>query len=265
VPALERALAILEMIAQSRSGLTLSQITRGLELPKSSIYCLLLTFERLGYLDRSETSGRYVCGAKLGSIARTAIEGFVLREKAAPLLRELGQRIGLTVHMAILRSSQATIIAKITPQTGARMASWVGKRVDVHCTSLGKCLIAYLSDEELKSVIRGHGLLRNNENTIVSLSRLKREIAQTRQSGYSIDDEEEEIGMRCIGVPVFDAEGRVAAALSMSGTTAQIDLARCKELAAALKSTATALSRIVGGTGEPRTRAAAASVFTATG
>lgn len=244
VPALERALAVLEAIANSRNGLALSDIVRQLKFPKSSIHCILLTFERLGYLQRSEITRRYMCGTKLMRIARTAMEGFTLREKATPLLRDLMRRTGQTVHLAILEPDQATLIAKVATVTAPRLATWIGKRVDVHCTAMGKCLLAWQPDEAFESIVRDSGLLRHNENTIVSISRLRRELARVREAGYAVDNEEEEIGMRCVGVPVFDSNGHVTVALSVSGTTEEIDLARCHELAAIVRETALALSRL---------------------
>ncbi len=250
VPALERGLAVLEVVAQSRSGLTFSQIARQLPYPKSSVHCLLLTFERTGYLWRSEATGRYMCGPKLTHIANSAMQGVVLREKAAPLLRALLDRTNLTVHMAILESGTAVLIAKVERIGSRRVSTWVGKRIDVHCTSLGKCLIAYISEAELVSIVQQHGLLRHNENTICSLPRLKQELATIRQRGWAMDDEEEEIGIRCIGAPVLDADGNAVAAISVSGTTGDIHLGTADSLAQEVRQTALELSRELGSYGQ---------------
>lgn len=242
VPALERGLAVLEMIANSKSGLTFSQVARSLDYPASSIHCLLLTFERQGYLYRSTTTGRYMCGMKLVRIANMAPVGMVLREKARPLLRDLCERTGLTVHMAIRERNEARLIAKVSSIDGRHIATWIGKRMDVHCTSLGKCTIAYVPESELDELIREHGLLRHNENTIVSAKKLKQDLEKTRVRGYAIDDQEEEIGMCCIGAPVFDPEGNAVAAVSVSGTALQIDLANYLELVEAVQQTGRAIS-----------------------
>jgi DNA-binding IclR family transcriptional regulator len=230
VPALERGLAILELVAMSRNGLTFSQIARQLEFPKSSIHCLLVTFEREGYLHRHEPTGRYVCGEKLIKIANSAMSGILFREKALPVLRSLAERTSLTAHMAILDGGVATLIAKADMAGTQKVATWVGKRIDIHCTSLGKCLTAYLAETDLDSLVREHGLLRHNENTIASVSGLKRELSKTRTLGYAIDDEEEEIGIRCLGVPVFGANHDVIAAISVSGTVSHMQPEQCGAL-----------------------------------
>lgn len=242
VPALERGLAILELVAKSRSGLTFSHLARSLEYPASSIHCLLLTLERQGYLHRSETTGRYMCGMKLVRIANQALNGITLRDKAAPLLRDLCARTGLTVHLAIREGNDVMLIAKVASIGGQHVSTWIGKHVDVHCTSMGKCLIAYLPEAEIDEVIREHGLLRHNENTIASAKKLKQELERTRSRGYAVDDQEEELGMCCLGAPVFDANGSVVAAVSVSGTTTEIDLESCRALVDAVQETAAAIA-----------------------
>jgi len=242
VPALERGLRILECITASKTGLTFSQIAKGMKIPKSSIHSLLVTFEREGYLHRSELTGRYICGMKLVHIANSAIEGVGLLERAGNLLRALANQTGLTVHMGMWERNEVALIAKVDPFSHQKVATWVGKRIDFHCTSLGKCLVAHLPEGELDRLVRECGLLRHNENTIASGAKLREELAKVRKSGYAVDDEEEEIGIRCIGAPVFSADGAVLAAISMSGNLDQIDHGNYVALSNRLKETAAGLS-----------------------
>lgn len=221
VPSLENALSVLELLAHSKAGLSLSELTRRLEIPKSSAHCLLVTLERRGYVHKNERN-RYLFGLKFFSMANTALRGLELREKAAPFLRELMARTHLTVHLAMLEENEAVLVEKVEPAGVFKLATWIGKRMDVHCTALGKALIAYLPEEELDAMVQERGLPRHNENTIGSLRRLRENLAKARTQGYVIDDEEDEIGTRCIGVPVFGSEGPVAAAVSVSGTTSEI-------------------------------------------
>ena len=244
--ALERGLSILELVTRSRSGLMLSQIARNLGFPKSSIHCLLLTFEREGYLRRSESTGKYVGGMKLVRIGDAALNGIMLRETAAELLHALMNRTKLTVHMGILGPNEGIIIAKVDAPVSYKVASWIGKRLDLHCTSIGKCLIAWHGDDEIERITRENGLLRHNENTIASLPKLKQELACIRAQGYAIDDEEEGLGMRCIGAPVFDADDRVIAAVSIAGDTEEIGPHNCAELAAIVQQTASRISSQAG-------------------
>jgi len=248
VPALERGLAVLELVAKSRNGLTFSQVSRNFDFPKSSIHCLLVTLERLGYLQRLESSGRFVAGLNLVRIATVASHGITLRQKAGPVLTDLAQRSGLTVHMAVLENNEALLIAKVEPSGSRPVATWVGKRIDYHCTSLGKALIAWLSDEEIRSLVRERQMLRHNENTISTLARLKENLMATRSAGYAVDDEEEEIGIRCVGAPVVGVSGKVEAAVSVSGTVEQIPADDIPRLGATLQEAASEMSRRLGWT-----------------
>jgi DNA-binding IclR family transcriptional regulator len=246
VPALDRALSILELLSFVRHGLTLPELSRRLEMPRSSTHCLLVTLERRGYLHRNEHTNRYMFGRKLFSVANTALSGLKLREQAAPLLRDLMRRTRLTVHMAILEHGEAVLVEKIEPPGMLRLATWIGKRMDLHATGVGKALLAYLPDEEIDALITGHGLPRYNDNTITSVRKLREEMARVRRAGYSVEDQEGEIGFRCIGAPVFDETGKAAAAISIAGTTSQITDENFLSLAAVVKGTAASLSSVLG-------------------
>lgn len=246
LPAVERAMAVLEEIAHSRSGMSLTELTQKLKLPRSSTHCLLITLQRCGYLQRGSARGRYHFGAKIFSLTNLALGGIGLREVAKPFLRALVRHTGLTAHMAILAHDQAVLIEQVTPAGVSRVATWLGKSLEVHCSALGKVLIAYLPEEELNRIVRDHGLPRLNENTIFSPRKLLEELARTRRNGYSIDDEEADIGNRCLGAPVFNSEGRVVTAISVMGTTDQVTPENIGALSSELKRTADAISERFG-------------------
>ena len=172
-----------------------------------------------GHLHRTH---RYMFGLKLFSLANMALSGVELRENAAGFLQALMQRSRLTVHMALIEGAEAVLIEKVEPPGLVRLATWVGKRLELHCSAVGKCLLAYLREDEFLRLVRDRGLTRNNENTITSIRKLKQQMTQIRLAGYAIEDEEGEIGCRCVGAPVFDHSGNVISAISVAGTTAQV-------------------------------------------
>lgn len=245
-PALERALSILELLARSKNGLTLSELTHHLGLPKSSTHCLLVTLERCGYLQRNEKTSRYMFGLKLVTLASLAVTRIELRERTRPFLEALVDSTQLTAHLAILDRNEAVLIEKVEPLSLLRVATWIGRRMDAHCTGVGKALIAYLPAEELDRLLRESGLPRHNDRTIASPLELKDELAQVRRRGYSLDDEEDEVGFRCIGAPVFDHRGAAIAAISVVGSTAQIRQDNLPRLASKVIQTASAISRELG-------------------
>ena len=140
VPALERGLAVLELVAKSNGGLTLRELSQALQLPRSSTHCLLVTLERHGYLTRNTRTGRYMFALKLFDLANATLNVTELRDRALPVLRNLMEKTHLTVHMATLEQYEAVIIAKVEPPGLLRLASWTGKRMDVHCTGVGRRL-----------------------------------------------------------------------------------------------------------------------------
>jgi DNA-binding IclR family transcriptional regulator len=243
-PSLERGLAIIELIAKHPNGLTLSQLVRQLCLPKSSLHSLLLTFERAQYLHRIQPTGQYICGERLIRVAMLAFDNAALRRQANPMLVKLMRATGLTVHLATLWGNEVILIARVSPASGRRVATWIGKRVDAHCTSVGKCLIATVSDEELQFLVRDRGLFRHNDNTITSLTKLREELERVRRLGYAVDDEEEEIGFCCVGAPVMDGKSRVVAAVSVSGETEKVSNQDRRQLVCELQSTAGELSKL---------------------
>lgn len=247
VPAAEKLLVILEAIASSKFGLALPQIVKKTAIAKSSAHCLLVTLERKGYIHRSVKTGRYMFGAKLFCLANMSVMGLSIREEAAPMLRALAVSSGLTVYMAILDNGEAMLISKMEPCGSPRLASWVGKRMELHCTGLGKALIAHLPEPELLDFIKTHGLARHNEKTISSCEELLLDLATCARRGYALDDEEHEIGFRCAAVPVNRADGEVVAAISVAGTTSQIKPATLLRLVRSLKETASAISKCIPG------------------
>jgi DNA-binding IclR family transcriptional regulator len=243
VPALDRGLQILEHLATSQNGLTLSQLARNLKMPKSSVHRLLLTLKQHRFLCLDEATGHYRLGLHLFSLAHKALGGIHLRTLALPFIRTLMEKTGLTVHLAVFEHDEVIVIEKAQPPGGLPVATWVGKRLDLHCTALGKAYLAYRPDEEIDSLIKRHGLLRHNENTLVSVRRLKENLSLIRRKGYALDDEEEEIGIRCIGAPVFNGQLASVAAVSVVGSTARIGPEEVPHLSEQVKRTASAISQ----------------------
>ncbi len=242
VPSVTRALRILELLAQSRRGLTLSDIGRKLALPKSSVHLLVKTLETLGYLNNNRVNGKYYFGLKLLSLSHTALENLDLREQARPYLQDLMLKTGLTVHMAILEQAEAVIIEKIEAPGMLRLATWVGRRLDANSSGVGKALLAFAPDPNLDQRFIRRPPARHNKNTITSPDKLVRELKKVHDLGYAFEDEEGEIGFRCIGVPVYDSASRVISAVSVAGTTAQISKERVAKLASVVQATALEIS-----------------------
>jgi DNA-binding IclR family transcriptional regulator len=242
VPAIDRALNVLECLSQSRKGYSVSELSRRLALPKSSVHLILRTLERRGYLQKQSSGGRYKFGMKLIALSRTALDGVELRDEARPALAALAQRTGLTVHMGVLERSEIVIIERLESASPVRVVSWIGRRMDLNSTAIGKALIAHLGDAEFESQVRPSQLARHNERTIASMAALRKELDRVRKLGYAVCDEEDEIGVRCVGAPVVNAQGHAIAAISVAGTTLQIPPDRVDALGQAVREAAAEIS-----------------------
>lgn len=245
VSGLERGLRLLEIMGSSTVRRTLPELVAKSSLPKSSVHSLLLTFERQGYIYRHFKTGQYMFAPKLLHLANTSITGLGLRELAAPHLQALANRLRITTDLGVLENNQVWIIARYGLTGTLREATWAGERVPVHCTGIGKAFLTRLSDEELRTFIRAHGLPRYNDNTLHSEKSLRLDLANSRERGFTICDEECELGSRSVGAPILTQDNNVIAAISIVGTIYQIDAANLSALAKCVGETAGAISQAV--------------------
>src|ERR1700704_3527684 len=174
--AVERALAMLESVAEESEGLSNADISRKLKIPKSSASYILRTLEKQGYLNRNAETGRYRVGLKVLSLSRGALTGIDVREVALPIMRHLMEKTSLTCHLAILDGSDAVYIEKSEPQDFIRMDTWVGRRMRVHATSVGKALVAHIPQERLERIIADSGMEKRTPKTITTLPRLLKDL-----------------------------------------------------------------------------------------
>ena len=142
--AVERTLLILEAAAQRESGMSNADFSRKLKIPKSSASYILRTLEQHGYLRRDREDGKYRLGMKVLSLSRAALSGVDVREVALPIMRHLVDQIHITTHLAILDHAEAVYVEKVEPPSFIRMDTWIGRRMEVHSTAVGKALLAYL-------------------------------------------------------------------------------------------------------------------------
>lgn len=214
---------MLEAVAQDAEGLSNAEISRKLEIPKSSASYILRTLETRGYLTRNPETGKYRVGLKILSLSRGALSGIDVREVALPIMRHLMEKTNLTCHLAILDGPDAVYIEKVEPTGFIRMDTWVGRRMRVHATSVGKALVAHIPQERLEKILTERGMEKRTPKTITTVSRLLKDLEKVREQGYAVDDEENNMGARCVGAPVFNQQGTIEAAIGLSGTINQVN------------------------------------------
>jgi DNA-binding IclR family transcriptional regulator len=246
VASIERAFTIIEQLAHSRKDMSISEVSHQLQLPKSTTHTIMVTLEKRGYLKRNEETGKYNLGLRLFSLGSIVLSKLELRMRCLPYLREVMEKTRLTSHLAILGQDEAVYIEKVEAPGMIKIDTWVGRRMDVNCTGVGKALIAYLSEDQLAALIRQKGLPRHNAKTITTIERLKQDLKKVRARGYSIDDEEDELGVRCIGAPIFNHQSEVVASISIAGAISQITYDNLPEMGQILKDTARRISNDLG-------------------
>lgn len=221
--ALSRGLQIIDILAEGRDGLGLTEIARQAGLSKSSTHRLLHTLAQDGFVTQDDDSSHYRLSLKLLWLASNLVDGLGLDQLIQPLLEELARTTRETVHMALLDGNMAVYVEKIDSPSSIRMYSRVGKRVPLHCTGLGKAILAHLPKERVQEIIAIEGLPRRTANTITKPKALSEHLALIRSRGYALDEEEHEEGIRCIAAPLFDRQNRVVGALSITALAFRVD------------------------------------------
>lgn len=250
VQVLDRTFAILDLLAEQNSGVNLAFISRRLGLNKTTVLRLLGVLEHQRYVERDGAGAKYRLGSKLFELGTKAVAKLDILEWARPFLRRLVEETGETSHLAMLRDGEVISLANRESPRTLRTPSTVGGRSPVHCTSVGKAILAFRPDAEIEQVIRSRGLRKYTERTITKPILFKRELARVRAQGYAVDDQEFEEGLRCVAAPVRDYSGKVVAAMSVTGPALRIPKDRLTELAHSVKAAAADLSEAMGYRGE---------------
>lgn len=220
VQTIERASLILDMLGQSPQGMSIRDLSERIRLPKGTTHRLLSSLSYFDYVRQDSKTRNYFLGFKLVELGNLLLGQLDLRKEAEPFLRDLAERTKETVHLVILDQNEIVYLDKLEldhTTSGLRMASRVGSRNPAHSCAVGKVLLAHLPEDALASMTEEKGLAKRTGNTITDFNQLKDHLKLVRKQGYAVDDEENEMGIRCVAAPVFDEAGRAVAAISISG------------------------------------------------
>jgi IclR family transcriptional regulator, acetate operon repressor len=236
VQSLTRAFDLLEHLADAGGSATLSQLAATSGLPLPTIHRLMRSLVGTGYV-RQEASRRYALGPRLIRLGESASQ--MLGSWAMPYLADLVDRIGETANGAILEGDSVVYVAQVPSPHSVRMFTEVGRRVLPHSTGVGKALLSTLADDDVLALVKRTGMPAQTTKTITRPDRLLAELRTIRARGYAVDEGEQEVGVRCVAVPVVDAP--VRAAISVSGPDSRVTLDRVHEIAPILLAASEAL------------------------
>lgn len=248
------AILVIEYLARADNPQNLSTISKDLGMNKSTAYRLLSTLEESNYIHQNESTRQYSLGARVSWLSTRFLEKNELRRTARPFLEAMSQKINETIHLGILEHSGVTYIDKINGREAVIMASQVGGRTPVHCTALGKALLAYQPEPKWHEYVEQNGLPAKTESTITEPEQFYIELKKIRDSGYSIDNIENEDGIRCVASPIFDANNNVVAAVSISSWIINMTMERVQQVIPLLKSITSDISTQMGRSEHPLQR-----------
>lgn len=241
VQSVNRALDVLEVIAAAQKSMTVGDVASAVALPVPTAHRLLRTLLDRGYA-RQLPDRTYALGFRL--VALGAAANIVVGADAQAVLGELVAELGESANLAVLAGDTAQYIAQAPSRFSMRMFTEVGRNVDLHCTGVGKALLAQLDPADVDAIIRRRGLSRYTENTIVTHTALNAELVRIRERGFAIDEQEQELGVRCVAVPVVTG-GVTAMAVSVSGPTVRMTCELVDRAVPLLKSAAQRLGHSV--------------------
>jgi DNA-binding IclR family transcriptional regulator len=244
--AANRVVDILELLAASRDGMALREVSAQLEAPKSSLLPLLRALTARGYLEQART-GEYRLGPQALELGAASAARLELADLSRPALAELMRRTGETVFLGTLAADGVSVvyIDKVESDQIIRYSAGVGDRRPLHATSTGKAILAFLPAEQREALLDTLPLARHTDRTVTSLAALRGSLEETRRTGVCVSLDEMVRGASGVAAPIFDRHGRVAGACTIGGPTDRVR-PRLRQLAAEVKETARRISSLLG-------------------
>lgn len=234
VQSLTRGLKLLEWIAESDGSVALTELAQQAGLPNSTTHRLLTTLQQLGFVRQVGELGHWSIGVQAFRVGSSFLQSRNLLAIVHPILRQLMEDSGETVNLAALDANdhQAIIIDQVQCHQLMRMSAPIGGKLPMHASGAGKIFLAHLSDEQIAALLHRQGLHGYTHATLTSPVHLKEDLALTRKRGYSLDDEEHALGLRCLAACIYDEHHQPFAAISISGPISRITDERITELGA---------------------------------
>jgi DNA-binding IclR family transcriptional regulator len=213
---IQKAGELLALFDREHADWGVREVAAKLKMAKSSTHDLMTSLAQLGFLNKTEEN-RYRLGWRLVTLSETLLATTELLREARPVMEELAAQYQETIHLAVLDDTQAVYVDKLEGKQAVRVElTSLGARLYAHCSALGKVLLAYSPEEQVKRIIQTAGLPRFTPNTITDEEELAQALAKIRKQGYAYDLEEILLDLCCVGAPIYNHTGQVVAAISMS-------------------------------------------------
>lgn len=245
IQSIQKAIDAMRVFTPQEPYLTLTEISARLGMPKSTVHNILGTLARSGFIEKT-SDDHYALGTAIISLSQAARVNAELRDRAAPLLRRCADLCKESVYLTYFEGDHVLYIYAIETPSRLMARSAIGDRVALHCTGVGKAVLAALPDKQVEQIVEQRGLPRFTEHTLTTLDVLMQELNVTRKRGYSVDNQEHELGTYCIGAVIRDSSGKPIGGCSISGRDPEIIGSRAESLSVDLLYTAQEISRLMG-------------------
>ena len=217
-----KSMQILERLADSSTGLSLSELSMQLGIAPATIHRLLYTFEKLGYVYQNQDLGLWFIGVRAFEVGNSFLNRRDLVSIAKPIMFELMESSGETVNLSIVDEGEIVYISQVESNEMMRMIVKLGGRAPIHASGAGKAMLSTFKYKKIQKILKKRGLSKFTSNTISSTEVLHHEIAKCKRQGYAIDDEEHAIGLRCVAAPIYNESAMAYAAISISGPKVRV-------------------------------------------
>jgi len=247
VQSLSRALWLMNALADATQGLSLSEVAHRVQLPTSTAHRLLTTLQNEKYVSFEADRSAWLIGVQAFQVGSAFIRERDIVTVARPYMRRLMEASGETANLGIFDRDEVIYLAQVECQKMMRAIAGPGGRAHLHCSGIGKALLAHMAGDDMREVVARRGLPRETPKTISDMTALEAEVARIRQDDYAVDDEEYAIGLRCVASIIFDEHGEPLAGLSISGPTARLTDNRLPGLGKLVAGVADDITRDAGG------------------
>jgi DNA-binding IclR family transcriptional regulator len=246
IQSVERAADVLELFLTTPAELSVKEISQELALSKSTVHGIIKTLEHRGYLEQNPNDLKYRLGMKLFELGIAVENQLDVGKIARPIIESLVAELKETVHLVVLQRDEVIYIEKVEGPQTLRISSQVGKRAPIHCTGVGKAILAFQEDAEIDRILSTTALEPYTEYTLTDKEEIKKQLKTIQQKGFSVDDEEIELGLRCVAAPIFNHQGKAIASVSCAAPTMRLEDEQLSKVIQGIKQAALEISKCMG-------------------
>ncbi|WDE95332.1 IclR family transcriptional regulator [Lentisphaera profundi] len=246
IPNLDRALRVMELLADNPKGLTMSEISDALKIPKNSAFRITATMDHRGFLERDPLSKAYILTNKMTNISHSTLAEKSLVENAWPSMLQLRDETLETILFGTLVDTKGVVLEQAPAHHGFKFTVDIGTQFGLHTAAPGKAMLAHMSEREQDRFIQAMSFEKYTKNTITNADDFRTELAKAKIQGYGVDCDEEREGMRCVAAPVFNSKRQPIAAIWLTGPSSRIPIKNFPKLGQACIDAATEISKKLG-------------------